>query len=345
MALSSARSRAFTLVELLVVIGIIAVLISILLPVMGRARESANNVKCMSNLRTIGQAMAGYQAENKGSLPWGFIWNRINLTTGASAQSPAYIYMWSTLLNKYMNPKTPNAGLWSRGEFGEYFKCPSVDQSIYRQSVQYGFHSVAMPSLPYEIAGDGSMYTRRDAKYPLIKPATSSDLYPDTALVWDTFCNAKFSPESNYFDFAWRYSFIDGGQLLDGGNPWLRYRSPGKDHYSGVAGLQQNEPIFLGNPTEFPEGFEDDADIGAYYWNYHYGAARFRHFKNSSANVVFADGSVQSKRVSLSKIIPGTAGGTWTNGGVVNELMRSQIMLKWPTSMVGPPADSSGWQP
>src|SRR4051812_36543079 len=57
------KPHAFTLVELLVVIGIIAVLIGILLPVLSRARDSARTTACSSNLRSLGQAAALYAAD------------------------------------------------------------------------------------------------------------------------------------------------------------------------------------------------------------------------------------------------------------------------------------------
>jgi len=61
-------AHAFTLVELLVVIGVIALLIALLMPALGKARESARRVNCMSNLRQLTTAWLAYAQANKGQL-------------------------------------------------------------------------------------------------------------------------------------------------------------------------------------------------------------------------------------------------------------------------------------
>jgi prepilin-type processing-associated H-X9-DG protein len=66
---AAAHGAAFSLVELLVVIGIITILIGILLPTLSRARDAANKTKCLANLRTLGQAMTMYAQYSKGWLP------------------------------------------------------------------------------------------------------------------------------------------------------------------------------------------------------------------------------------------------------------------------------------
>src|SRR5450631_2247464 len=97
------RMSAFTLVELLVVIGIIALLIGILLPALGKARASANAVKCASNLRGIGQAFAQYVSENGGAFPASNFYVGLQINGNNTAQLPqapdqGYVH-WSAVIN------------------------------------------------------------------------------------------------------------------------------------------------------------------------------------------------------------------------------------------------------
>ncbi len=76
------QRSAFTLIELLVVIAIIGILASLLLPVLGRARESGRRASCASNLHQIGAAMLGYSDDFNGWFPTGTANQSVSLNSG-----------------------------------------------------------------------------------------------------------------------------------------------------------------------------------------------------------------------------------------------------------------------
>lgn len=112
--------KAFTLVELLVVIGIIALLIALVIPVAGRAYESSKAVTCLSNLRQIAQAAIGYAAAN-GKFPPSHIATRRGATT--------YFQDWDY---SYFLGEPPQPGvIWGGGATSAVHRCPSWDGRQY----------------------------------------------------------------------------------------------------------------------------------------------------------------------------------------------------------------------
>src|SRR3954464_4199924 len=119
------RNAGFTLVELLVVIGIIAVLVGILLPALSKARRSAATVQCSSNMRQIATAMMQYIQANRGKFP----------PAGAPIINNVYPFGWwwpnELVRGKYIDAKSnnvyshPNSSTQERRfNSSSVFRCP-----------------------------------------------------------------------------------------------------------------------------------------------------------------------------------------------------------------------------
>jgi prepilin-type N-terminal cleavage/methylation domain-containing protein/prepilin-type processing-associated H-X9-DG protein len=133
------KHSGFTLVELLVVIGIIALLISILLPSLNKARQQAQTAKCLSNLRSIGQAMLMYNQEHRGYIPPGWI--------GPPTGNVRGVENYATLLCGLGYLPKPEQIAWSgTGDamgYDSVFRCPSGAEKLHEDADRMPEHPMA----------------------------------------------------------------------------------------------------------------------------------------------------------------------------------------------------------
>jgi prepilin-type N-terminal cleavage/methylation domain-containing protein/prepilin-type processing-associated H-X9-DG protein len=313
--------RGFTLVELLVVIGIIALLISMLLPALNRAREQANLIECQSNLRQMGQLCVIYEGDNQGYLPYGYAQMQFEPGNsnpfGANGWWNTTVWNWTDCL-QFLNSSRTQAqgGAWQHNA--------SSWDGANLQMMAYDFSGVFHDtdnSMPKEVRCCD--YTANMRAFP---DARQIDPYSQTAT----------GPATGYFPLRKISSIQRSSQVMaiwcgcldltDGSGDqgadvvddalddsasysfgycscypqWPAYASP---WYSPA---QYSRPISLGIDGNYWSGndnvttsvlqAENIDDVNPINDNYNpVCRMRFRHLGNTACNFLFLDGHVESR--------------------------------------------------
>lgn len=235
MFMSCSNRRGFTLIELLVVIAIIAILITLLTPVITRSIDRARMTGCISNMKQLASAINMYAADNKGQMPhpcWSSYRNLKNvpdgwLYSGDFSSETAYFESWTNLMTGV---------LWPYIEDPDVCRCPSDPRPEIEDLLppKGAYPNDVRLLSTYGFNGSITGYPRR-REIPRAMPLKVSDFKPTDIMIW----------EQRYVDDNGKTHVNDGANY-----PWEGMHNR---HYGKGAVGCVNGAVYVMTKDEFGE--------------------------------------------------------------------------------------------
>ena len=346
--------RGFTLVELLVVIGIIALLISILLPTLSSARKSAKAIKCASNQRSIAQGMITYAGEHSGQLMPGFYkYVRDNGAADNSANgSPVEAYQeWTHAVSGILNTGRRNGYLlpWTVAavidtdaddNYSPALYCPEVASDFNGATSHYLSNSTIMPHMQWNRSTQGISNSSMQP-FKLSQAAAGNFLTVD-----GTQLQFAGSPTRENGISIWPGAAFNGIDLANQlyyfnmdatpSDAWSKFQSKTGE----PASVSLDPSVGVTFPVAVPgiaaplgsDVFQPNADLviggGSLYPDF--AGPRFRHGSEDTANMSFIDGSVRNEKWQPRQ--EHDAGPDYVN----TTITRQQVRPNWPNRLYQP---------
>ena len=260
----SQRKSAFTLVELLVVIGIIALLISILLPALAKARRAAATITCLNNLKQMGLAMSMYFNDYKGAFP-----PSLQAQNFAAGDPNCWLEMWDAKLAPYFGvtinlngPLVYTTDAITHGYPAEgrtkLLQCPSDRRLGMSDFFNTHGRSYTMTRFTAVRPLEGVAYTgaagTRDPKITDIRDAARcAILFENWAFSSSTWGNCQFHTQNGYTD-GWLGTAAQIKTSLSNTAQANLYMSGQWTHGSGISFLWADMHATVADPVGAPAG-------------------------------------------------------------------------------------------